>query len=157
MINIKKIELFEVALALKEPFRISSAIIYDRRFLLIKQTDESGTISWSECVAKAIPNYMPEIIDTAWIMIKDHIAPLILNTQFDHPKDVKSYLDGPIRGNEMAKAGIEMGLYNLAAIKEGLPLAKYIGGTQTQIPTGISLGIQDLPRSSMSARTRLSG
>jgi o-succinylbenzoate synthase len=42
----------------------------------------------------------------------------------------------------MAKAALEMGCWALAAVQQGLPLARLIGGTRDRIATGISLGIQ---------------
>jgi O-succinylbenzoate synthase len=43
----------------------------------------------------------------------------------------------------MAKAGVEMALWDLYAKIRGLPLWKLLGGKRIKIPAGISLGIQD--------------
>ena len=44
----------EIRLPLREPFRISSGVISDRRILLLELTDASGVTTWSECVAGEI-------------------------------------------------------------------------------------------------------
>ena len=42
----------------------------------------------------------------------------------------------------MTKAMLEMGVWDLWAKQLGLPLYRLLGGTRTQIPVGVSLGIQ---------------
>src|SRR5215208_1823645 len=145
MITLSRIKLREIRLPLREPFRISSGTISDRRILLLELTDASGVTTWSECVAGEAPNYTPETIDTAWLAITKWIAPRVLNTPFAAPGDVHDVLDKDFRGHNMAKAGVEMGMWGLAAELAGLPLSRLIGGTRTSIPTGISLGIEKSP------------
>src|SRR2546421_9883033 len=48
-----------------------------------------------------------------------------------------------VRGHRMAKAAIETACWDLEAKRAGLPLWKYLGGVQTEIPCGVSIGIQD--------------
>ncbi len=42
----------------------------------------------------------------------------------------------------MAKAALENAIWDLEAQREGISLAKLIGGVQESIPCGVSLGIQ---------------
>jgi O-succinylbenzoate synthase len=145
MITLSKIRLREIRLPLREPFRISSGVISDRRILLLELTDVSGVTVWSECVAGESPNYTPETIETAWIAISKWVAPRVLSASFAVPGDVQAALDKDFRGHNMAKAGVEMGTWALAAEMAGLPLSRMIGGTRTSIATGISLGIEKSP------------
>jgi O-succinylbenzoate synthase len=145
MITLSKIRLREIRLPLREPFRISSGVISDRRILLLELTDVSGVTVWSECVAGESPNYTPETIETAWIAISKWVAPRVLSASFAVPGDVQGALDKDFRGHNMAKAGVEMGTWALAAEMAGLPLSRMIGGTRTSIATGISLGIEKSP------------
>ena len=50
-----------------------------------------------------------------------------------------------MRGNRMAKAAIENAVWDLEAKRLGVPLWKHLGGTQTEISSGVSIGIQDTP------------
>ena len=70
-IHLERIGLREIRLALKEPFRISSGVVSDRRICLVELTDADGTTGWSECVAGEQPNYSSETIDTAWHAIRE--------------------------------------------------------------------------------------
>lgn len=142
---IQSLVLREIRLPLREPFRISSGVVSERRIPLLQLRGHDGSECWSECVAAEKPNYSEETVDTAWFAIREWLAPRILGRAFDHPSEVSAMLSHGIRGHRMAKASIEMGCWALAAEAEGMPLAIYIGGTRTRVETGISLGIEADP------------
>jgi o-succinylbenzoate synthase len=145
MLLVDRITLREVRLPLKEPFRISSGVVTERRIFLLELHDAAGISTWAECVAGEQPNYTAETIDTAWYAIEQWIAPRVLGVRFDGPEDVHTALNRDLRGHPMAKAAVEMGCWGLAATAEGVPLSKRIGGTRDRVATGISLGIQANP------------
>lgn len=142
MIHLERIVLREIRLPLREPFRISSGEMRERRILLLELFDASGASTWSECVVDDAPNYSPETIDTAWPIIERWLAPRLLGESLDAPGDVFAHLDVDVRGHHMAKAALEMGCWGIAAVHAGVPLARLLGGTRSEIATGISLGIQ---------------
>jgi len=144
-VRVERITLREIRLPLKEPFRISSGEVRERRILLLELRDAGGAVAWSECVAGEAPNYSPETIDTAWVVIQQWVAPRVLGREFNHPREVHIALERDVRGHRMAKAAVEMGTWGLAATIAGEPLGRFIGGTRKQIATGISLGIQANP------------
>jgi O-succinylbenzoate synthase len=145
MLHVKRITLREIRLPLREPFQISSGTMSVRRIALLELEDATGASAWSECVADAAPNYLPETIDTAWLAITQWIAPRVLNRQFVGAGEVRAALEQDIRGHEMAKAAVEMGMWGLEAECLGMPLARLIGGTRSEIDVGVSLGIQASP------------
>jgi O-succinylbenzoate synthase len=145
-LTVRQIALREIALRLKEPFRISSGEVSHRRILLVELTHDDGARVWAECVAGELPNYSPETIDTAWMAIREWVAPRILGRRFDGPEQVVPVLERDIRGHRMAKAAVEMGMWALAATRAGQSLSRFLGGTRTEVATGISLGIQESPR-----------
>ena len=145
MLHIRRIELREIRLPLREPFRISSGVMADRRILLLELVDGDGVAAWAECVADELPNYSPETVDTARLALRDWLAPRVLGRSFDSAQDVWPVLDRDIRGHRMAKAAIEMGAWALEAERTGRPLAALLGGTRDRIEVGISLGIQPTP------------
>jgi o-succinylbenzoate synthase len=145
MIRLDRLVLREIRLALKEPFRISSGVCTERRILLLELSDADGVMTWAECVAGEQPNYSPETIDTAWFAIREWLAARLLGRSFDGPEVIHGVLDQNVRGHNMAKAALEMGMWALAATKEGVSLSRRLGGTRERIATGISLGIQSTP------------
>jgi O-succinylbenzoate synthase len=144
-LHIDRIELREVRLPLREPFRISSGVCAERRILLLELHDAQGTTVWSECVAGEEPNYSAETIDTAWHAVTAWVAPRVLGQTFTGPDAVQPVLARDFRGHEMAKASVEMGCWGMAAVLADVPLARLLGGTQERIVTGVSLGIQPTP------------
>ena len=95
----------------------------------------------SECVAGESPNYSPETVETAWLAIKQWIAPRVLGHAFEGPERVFPALEQDFRGHRMAKAAVEMGAWALSATRAGQSLSRCLGGTRDEIATGISIGI----------------
>jgi O-succinylbenzoate synthase len=140
-----RIVLREIRLPLKQPFRISSGMVTERRIALVELQHPDGISGWGECVAGEQPNYSPETIDTAWWAIRTWIAPRVRGEDLPSPNAVSEILERDFRGHRMAKAAVEMASWELAARLEGVPLARMLGGTRDEIATGISLGIQSSP------------
>jgi O-succinylbenzoate synthase len=145
MLRIDRVTLREIHLALKEPFRISSGVEHVRRILLLELIEEDGARAWAECVALARPNYFPETIDTAWLAIREWLAPRLLGRDIESPGAVLDLLAENVRGHNMAKAALEMGCWALTAERTQVPLATLLGGVRDRVPTGISLGIESTP------------
>jgi O-succinylbenzoate synthase len=144
-ICLKKIDLREIQLPLKEAFEISSGSVKTRRILLLRLEGADGEIAWSECVAEESPNYYPDTTDTARIAIRDWIAPLVLDRDFDGPEGIYDMLEERIRGHPMAKASVEMGMWGLTAEVRQVSLSQLLGGTRDKVPVGISIGIRKSP------------
>ena len=144
--RIESISLREIHLPLKEPFRISSGVTDVRRICLLELTSADGVVEWSECVAGEEPNYSYETIDTAWLAIRDWVAPRILGKDLADPREVYPLLETDFRGHAMAKAAVEMGIWAVVARTADLSLAQLLGGARKEIEVGISIGIQDDPQ-----------
>ncbi|MEX2531672.1 MAG: o-succinylbenzoate synthase [Gemmatimonadota bacterium] len=142
MIAIGAVQLREIRLPLREPFRISSGSVHERRVLLLEVSDSDGRKAWSECVAAEYPNYSAETVDTAWLALQQWLIPEVLGRRFDHPSDVHRHLESRVRGHRMAKGALEMGCWGLAAELAGVPLARLIGGERESVEVGVSLGIE---------------
>jgi O-succinylbenzoate synthase len=156
MLRIESITLREIALALKEPFQISSGTQTRRRILLVQIRDAGGAEGWGECTAGEFPNYSPETPDTAWLALREWVAPRVLGRDFAGPEEIHPVLDLNFRGHNMAKAAVEMAAWELTAQAEGVSLSKKLGGTRDRIRVGISLGIQASPEALVGkARTAL--
>ena len=145
MVRIERVRLREVRLPLREPFRISSGEVKERRILLLELEDGDGHVVWSECVAGEYPNYSPETIDTAWHALRTWILPRVIGTSLDGPESVHALLERDLRGHRMAKAAVEMGCWALEAERQNIALAELLGGTKEVVLVGISLGMQATP------------
>jgi o-succinylbenzoate synthase len=139
--RIERLQLRLVRLPLVAFFETSFARVYDKTFILVT-LEGDGVEGLGECVADADPYYSAETNVTAWHVIKDFLAPLVLGRTFAHPRDLFPAL-ARVRGHNMAKAAIEMAAWDLAAHTAGVPLSRLLGGTRAAIPSGVSIGIQD--------------
>ena len=139
--RIERLELRLLKLPLVRFFETSFGRIHDRSFLLVA-VEEDGIAGYGECVADANPFYSAETTRTAWHIIHDFIAPIVLGRHVEHPREIYDALDR-IRGHNMAKAAVEMAAWDLFARQQNLPLCRVLGGTRSAIESGVSIGIQD--------------
>lgn len=139
--KIDSIEVRELKLDLKHPFETSFARVSHQRFLLLRLSCD-GVVGWSECVADETPSYSPETVRSCWAAIEDFVAPVVFATDYEHPSEIAPSLSR-IRGNNMAKAAVEMGCWDVFARQRNEPLSKTLGGTRLEILSGVSIGIQE--------------
>src|ERR1700745_3772469 len=104
----------------------------ERRIILV-QVNSGGATGWGEVTALEGPFYNSETTDTAWIVLRDFLAPLALGAEVQSPTEVADLL-APIRGHEMAKAALENAIWDLDAQQKDMTLAQLLGGAMTEIP-----------------------
>lgn len=139
--KLTKIESYHVRLPLVTPFQTSYGTLTTKAFDLIIVTDELGNQGYGELLPFEQPDYLEETLATARIILRDHLVPLLVDRLIEHPRDVSAFF-APVRGNEMAKACIETAIWDLYAKAQGKSISDYFKNTRSQIPVGISLGIE---------------
>src|SRR5690606_7190928 len=65
----------------------------------------------------------------------------IMGKFWEHPAEAAASW-AKIRGNEFAKAGLDMACWALWTTARGEPLAAALGGTRATVVAGVSLGIE---------------
>jgi o-succinylbenzoate synthase len=143
--KIESITLREIQMRLQAPFETSFGVSHHRRILLVEVVAD-GVAGWGEVTASETPGYNSETTDTAWHVISDFIAPALIGKSIAHACEVPALLSS-IRGHEMAKSGVENALWDAEAKMKKISLAKLLGGTLTEIASGVSLGIRENPQS----------
>jgi O-succinylbenzoate synthase len=139
--KLERIELREIELPLKWPFETSFGRTTRRRIMIVRVFDESGACGYGECTAGEEPFYNHETVDSAWIIIVNHVAPMLACARIERADQVNEAL-GPIRGNRMAKGAVEAATWDLEAKLAGESLWRHIGGTRQEIGCGVSIGLQ---------------
>jgi o-succinylbenzoate synthase len=139
-VRIERMELRLLRLPLVRFFETSFGRVHERTLVLVT-VEENGAVGIGECVADANPFYSAETTRTAWHIISEFIAPIVLGRGFTHPAEVFDAL-ALIRGHNMAKAAVEMAAWDLFAKQRGEPLSRVLGGSRTRIASGVSIGIQ---------------
>src|SRR5512147_2643210 len=141
--NIESITLHHISMPLVAPFETSFGRETDRECVLITLKAE-GLTGYGECVATRDPGYNYETTGTAWHILKDFVAPHLLGKDVKDAEDFQKRVEG-IRGHHLAKAGVEMALWDLLGKRDGKSLKEMFGGTRAKVDVGVSIGIQESP------------
>jgi O-succinylbenzoate synthase len=138
--RIRQLCLREIHVSLLAPFETSFGVTRERRILLL-EADIDGITGWAEATAGETPFYSHETVETAWHILRDFAWPIVRGRELESATEVPTLL-APIRGHNMAKAGLENAMWDAEAKAQSIPLWKLLGGTKTEIPCGSSIGIQ---------------
>jgi len=138
--KINEIELRIIHLPLVRPFRTSFGTQTSREVLMVKVTNQNGTIGWAECVAMSEPLYSPEYVIGCLDLMKRFLIPVLKSKQDITAEDVPVVLK-PFLGGQMAKAALETAILDAQLRDEKISLASYLGATKSKVECGVSVGI----------------
>lgn len=139
--KIESITLHHISMPLVAPFETSFGRETDRQCVIIA-LHADGLTGYGECVATRDPGYNYETTGTAWHILTEFVAPLILGKDVADAQDFQKRVDG-IRGHHLAKAGVEMALWDLLGKRDSKSLKEMFGGTRDKVDVGVSIGIQE--------------
>jgi o-succinylbenzoate synthase len=139
--KIDRLEILHLRLPLVHFFETSFGRVYDHEVLIVR-AESGGIVGYGEVPASAAPRYSYETVHTAWHVIRDFLAQKLKGQEIANPGPI-SDLFAFVRGHNMAKAGIEMAILDLFGKAQSKPIHQILGGQQMEIPTGVSLGIED--------------
>jgi len=138
--RIEQIDLKMVRLPLVQPFQTSSSRKDHLDHILVRVAAE-GVVGWGECASPSDPYYCPETTETCWHILRDFLAPLVLGREWSDIDELVG-LFRLVKGNQFARAGLEMACWDALARSRDQPLSSMLGGTRAQILSGVSLGIE---------------
>jgi O-succinylbenzoate synthase len=129
---LREVELRRVRLPLVLPFRTANdtTVTKDALLVRVRTVDADG---WGECGAQVSPTYLAETIDTARLVLRDHLVPRAF---------AGASFEG-VRGNTAAKAALECALLDAKLRAQGVPLARWLGGERTHVDAGVAVGMVD--------------
>ena len=141
--KIESITLHHLRMPLQSHFETSFGRIFERDCILLEVLSE-GLTGYGECVADRDPGYAYETCGTAWLILRDFIIPALLGQDVRDAADFQRRV-AHVRGHQMAKAGLELALWDLLGKREGRSLRDLLGGERERVPVGVSVGLQDSP------------
>jgi O-succinylbenzoate synthase len=139
--RIDQIDLKIVRLPLVRPFQTSSSRKDHLDHILVR-IDAGGVIGWGECASPSDPFYCPETTETCWHILKDFLASAVLGRNWSTIVELVG-LYRSVKGNNFAKAGLEMACWDALARAQGMRLHTLLGGTRARVLSGVSLGIEE--------------
>jgi O-succinylbenzoate synthase len=139
--KLDSLTLYLVRLPLVTPFATSFGSI-DHKECVLVELHADGLIGYGESAVEHDPGYNYETTGTAWHILKDFVSPLILGQDVVDAADFQGRVAG-IRGHHLAKAGVEMALWDLLGKRDGKSLKDMFGGVRYKVDVGVSIGIQE--------------
>lgn len=137
--KIEAAEMRLISMPLKFRFETSFGVQTQRDLFVLTLYGE-GLEGYGEAVMGHDPNYREEVISGAWYVLEHLILPKVLGKEIANPEQLWSLIKD-YRGNNMAKAVVEMAFWDIWSKSLNQPLWKVLGGVRTEIPVGVSLGI----------------
>lgn len=144
-LTVTAVDLYLARLDLVHDFETSSHRKGFIEHILVRATatHPDGTlVGWGECASPSDPYYCSETTGSSWQVLENYFVPLILGHPWETPQEAAS-LTRAVTGNQFARAGIEMALWDLFGQSRRLPLARLLTDRPaTQVEAGVSLGIE---------------
>jgi len=126
-----------VTLPFLAPFTTSFGTEAERNALILEM-EADGIKAYAESVTSTGPYYSYEDNETALHVIKDYLAPEL--KRLPSPEEFRQRTEG-IKGHNMAKASVEMLLWDYHAKTKREPLSASLGESKGYADVGISLGM----------------
>lgn len=144
--KIAEIRLRVISMPLKSPFHTHLGTVAEREGIILEVIDSYGISGYGEGVAFSTPWYTEETVETSLHIIGDVLIPLLKKHPINHPEDAAIVFQS-VRRNHMAKAGLEMAIWDLYAKQSTKSLAAIIGGTRGKIASGVVVAADSLMNS----------
>ncbi len=140
--QIERIVVRQIRMPLVHFFETSFGRTYERDIVLVEAISD-GLSGWGEVTAGENPFYNEEWTGSVWPLLLEYVGPRVIRHTFESAEQVYGRT-AHIRGHFMARGGLEAAVWDLEARRAGVPLAQHIGGgARTEIPCGVSIGIQE--------------
>ncbi|MGN6392622.1 MAG: o-succinylbenzoate synthase [Gemmatimonadales bacterium] len=145
-IRVTRVDLFELALPLAEPFTISGGTMTVRRSLVTVIHDDAGHRGYGESPPFEHPFYSEETLGSARLLLREVLIPRLIGRDVDGPEAVDALLREGVRGNPFARAALETAAWDLEAARRGMGVAALLAerlgvSPAPRIPCGVALGI----------------
>jgi o-succinylbenzoate synthase len=141
--KITQINLYHLRMPLVSAFETSFGRIYTRDCVLV-EVFADGMVGYGECPADRDPGYSYETVGTALHVLQDFIIPAVLGLEITSAEDLQKRM-AFVRGHLMAKAGLEMALWDILGKAHGKSLREMLGGMHQSVEVGVSVGLQESP------------
>ena len=130
--HIDSLSLFHIALPRKTPKIIAGRPCETLETVLVKLTS-GGAVGWGEAAPGNAPTGNSEWAAGAFTLLCDWLAPAVVKTEIDSGKALAERL-APLRGNQHAKAALDIAWWDLAARMQDRPLHELLGAALPSPP-----------------------
>src|SRR2546426_5266949 len=128
---VERVNLYLARLRLVRPFTTSSHTKDHLEHIIVRLRMADGAEGWGECASPSDPYYCAETTETCWHILRDFLAPALAGQRWEHPEQAGRFW-AKVRGNNFAKAGIEMACWDLDGRARGISVARALGGAEAR-------------------------
>jgi O-succinylbenzoate synthase len=139
--RIEGIDIYWVKIPLAINFRTSYGDQHYTDTLLVRMEGE-GHYAWGESCPVYFPAYSAEHTIATFHTVREHMAPRIIGQDIASAQALLDRLSF-IKGNQFARAALDIAWWVLEAKRRGVPLHVALGGTGDRVPVGADFGVQD--------------
>ncbi|NHM13911.1 o-succinylbenzoate synthase [Xiamenia xianingshaonis] len=129
-IQVEKVMLYRISMPFKKPFHTPKETLRHREVIIVEVTDYAGRTGLGECSTFTTDWYLPEILDDDERVLRERLAPVVLETPMLHPTDAEGVFASypELEDFPFARAAIEQALWDLYGKIVQKPLWQLIGG-----------------------------
>jgi O-succinylbenzoate synthase len=132
--HIDSVSVFHVALPRKKPQVIAGRTYEKLETVLVKLTSD-GAVGWGEAAPGNGPTGSGEWAAGAFAVLRDWLGPTVAKTEIDSGKTLAERL-APFRGNQYAKAALDIAWWDLSARRQDRPLHELLGAKRPVVEVG---------------------
>ncbi|MFQ5711402.1 MAG: mandelate racemase/muconate lactonizing enzyme family protein [Candidatus Geothermarchaeales archaeon] len=138
--RIVKVDAIPVSIPLRKPFTIAGGTSSHLRHLITRVHTDEGIVGIGE--AAPTPTYSEETQRGAKAVIDECLAPVILGESPLHLEEITHRMDEAIPGHTLAKAGVEIAIWDALGKHLKLPVYEFLGGShKDKIPVAGSISM----------------
>jgi o-succinylbenzoate synthase len=102
----------------------------------------AGHAAWGESCPPYVPNYSAEHTLATFHTVREHMAPCLVGQEVRSVQNLLDRLDF-VKGNQFARAALEIAWWVLEATRRRVPLHVALGGEGESVAVGADFGVQD--------------
>jgi O-succinylbenzoate synthase len=139
--RIDAIDVYRVQIPLAFVWKTSYADQSQTDTILVRMESE-GRHAWGESCPPYIPAYSAEHTLATYHTIREHLAARLVGQELGSAQALLDRIDF-VKGNQFARAALEIAWWVLEAKGRGVPLHVALGGKGESVAVGADFGIQD--------------
>jgi len=139
--KIETIDIYWAKLPLAFVWKTSYADQHYTDTILVRM-EGGGHYAWGESCPPYIPGYSADHTVATFHTLREHMAPKIIGQDIETAGDLLDRI-AFVKGNQFARAALEITWWVLDAKRRGLPLHRALGGTRDRVAVGADFGVQD--------------
>lgn len=138
-IEIVEATLYHVAVAMREPFRISSGEVRNKEAILVRLRGKN-TFGWGESSAMPGSFYSAETPEECRRELVERVLPGVVGQSFPSLGELESRLDS-LTSNRFVRVAIETAAWEMVARQRGQSVRQLMGLSDHPVPSGLAVGL----------------